>query len=184
MWAPALPQGLRAPVRPDTVSAGSAGAEPAAADWSRWSEACEFSSLFHLDECLCLQSQRTCRGLEDETQSTEFEQKKTSDLWVFIISVKPKRKSPIGQALNVVSEQNLQLQPTRRPEEKFGFTALMHTNCSLRILHLIGPGRQHKTPGPETNYICASDINLMLPNSTLIWTEHFSASFTWQCLHF
>lgn len=62
-WVPVWPPGRRAPVRPGTGSAESAGAEPAAAGWSRWSEACGFSSLCRSDEGPCPRSPWTCRDL-------------------------------------------------------------------------------------------------------------------------
>lgn len=58
-----LPPNPRARVRPGIVSAETSGGAPGAEDWSRWSEVCVFSFLYHSGEFPRSQSLWTSHGL-------------------------------------------------------------------------------------------------------------------------
>lgn len=68
-WVPAWPPGRRARAGPSTGSAGSAGAGPAAADWSRWFGASVFFSLCHSDAGPCSRSPLTSRDLAHRAEN-------------------------------------------------------------------------------------------------------------------
>ena len=64
--APVWPPGRPAPAEPGTGSAGTAGATPAVAGWSRWCGAYGSSFLCHSGESPRFQSQSTSRDLLEE----------------------------------------------------------------------------------------------------------------------
>lgn len=66
---PIWPPGLRARAGPGIGSVGSAGAEPAAADWNRWCGASGSSSLCRLNARPGFPARGTCRDLGNEISS-------------------------------------------------------------------------------------------------------------------